>query len=444
VAPTPFHLVAVLQGRLLPTADAPVAIHTSVLQVEAAKGAPRMAPPRLMVLAGARLKRVPPMKAPRPTRSASAFRTVLSPQLGICSSVLHSKEFEKAAEMVLGEGVAIPAGTTHVWEIPSGKMFVTFTGAAAARVVFLAAGGRILGDVELVAEGQSLPVPADTSTVAVTCLGLLPREWKSVTPAFAAVTMAAAPARGFSGVGWELNDTREQIGTTVVLGRGATMVLGRPFYTAHRGQKTHWSMVRVSAAAREQRGIETRLPIGVRVVMVILDGRDSCAAERGDLAIGCDGATLVTPAIPVGGGNRRAVLYDVTDVNRESDYFTVSVVSEEGWRVTGVIGLQGKALEWATRLHGSVPEDMVPNGPLTPYGVVRVRFGGEPSKGGTTSGGATTKPGSVVLNPGATKAGSVLVPSTTPSTTPTTKAGSVAPALKIDITKTTPKTGDQK
>ena len=67
--------------------------------------------------------------------------------------------------------------------------------------------------------------------------------------------------------------------------------------------------------------------------------------------------------------------------------------SEEGWRVAGIIGLQGRAEEWARRLHGNVPEDMVPNGPLTPYGAVRMQLTGEtgsvkpvrPVTGGTTT-----------------------------------------------------------
>jgi hypothetical protein len=290
--------------------------------------------------------------------------------------------------MARGEGVTIPAGTTHVWEIPPEKTYVTLTGAAAARVVFLSAGGRILGDLELVAEGQSIPTPAETSTVAVSCLGRLPRELKSIQPGFAAVTLAAAPHRGFAAVGWELDDTREQIASSVILGRGAILTLARPHYTVHRGQKTHWSMARLAVALREQRGIETRLPISVSVVMVILDGRDSCAAERGDLAIGCEGARLITPAIPAGGGHRRAVLYDVAKPDRERDYFTVSVVSEEGWRVAGIVALKGKAIDWAERLHGNIPEDMAPNGPLTPYGSVRMTFGSE--AGGTDPGKTAT------------------------------------------------------
>jgi hypothetical protein len=42
--------------------------------------------------------------------------------------------------------------------------------------------------------------------------------------------------------------------------------------------------------------------------------------------------------------------------------------------VAGVIGLAGRAIEWANRWHGNVPEDMAPVGPLTPHGSVRIQL----------------------------------------------------------------------
>jgi hypothetical protein len=112
--------------------------------------------------------------------------------------------------------------------------------------------------------------------------------------------------------------------------------------------------------------------------MVLLDGADPSAAENGDLAIAAQGATLVTPPIPVGGGHRRALLYDVAAPPPAStappSYFSVSASSAAGWEITGIAGLHGKAVDWANRMHGDVPPHVVPQGPLTPDGSVRVRL----------------------------------------------------------------------
>ena len=65
---------------------------------------------------------------------------------------------------------------------------------------------------------------------------------------------------------------------------------------------------------------------------------------------------------------------DRTFVNLSVGHFVVSVGSARGWRVTGIVGFAGKAIEWANRFHGEAPERIVPEGPLTADGVVRVRF----------------------------------------------------------------------
>jgi hypothetical protein len=178
-------------------------------------------------------------------------------------------------------------------------------------------------------------------------------------------------------VGWQSGNLLEQIGPGTLLARGAGLRLARHATARVRGRKTSHSMVLLSQSSIGQQGYETRLPRSCTVVMVLLDGQDPTAAADGDLAIAVQGATLVTPPIPVGGGRRRALLYDLllNDITTTRlDSFTVSIASQKGWQVSGVAGLHGKALEWAIRFHGDVPERVVPDGPLTATGSVRIRM----------------------------------------------------------------------
>jgi hypothetical protein len=367
-------LLAVLQGRVAAAFDAPPALHTSVETLVAARNVPRMAAPRAKSRPGAMLKRIPAAKSVRPTRAAAPFRVVTSTATGTLSGRVHAKNFASLAARVAQDGVVIPAGSTQVWEVAPGETSLRLSGPGAARVVCLDAGGGVLSDIELVPETETLAMPQGTAMVAVQCLGQFPRTLKAPPPGFGALTLAAAPARGAAGVGWEMEDVREQIATSLVLGRGASLRFARPHLTRHRGQKTPWSMARIGDIASAQHGMQTRLPTRVSVVMVILDARDPCAVEEGDFAIAVDGAILKTPPVPVGGGRRRALLYDVAEPTRSRDFFTVSLASKEGWRVAGVIGLAGRAIEWANRWHGNVPEDMAPVGPLTPHGSVRIQL----------------------------------------------------------------------
>jgi hypothetical protein len=134
--------------------------------------------------------------------------------------------------------------------------------------------------------------------------------------------------------------------------------------------------VRLDAAMVNANGVETSLPISTDVVLVLLEETEAEAAANGDIAIAADGAHLAAPPIPVFGGRRRALLYDVVGREEGREELVVSVASVAGWRLAGVVGLPGKAVEWANRFAGGVPEHVVPDGPLTPDGTARVRLAG--------------------------------------------------------------------
>jgi hypothetical protein len=109
-------------------------------------------------------------------------------------------------------------------------------------------------------------------------------------------------------------------------------------------------------------------------VAVLLDQQDPTATVAGDLALALDGATLNNTPIRILGGRRRMLLYDVTQVTQGADHITVAAASLTGWRFAGIIGLTGNAQEWAVRFNGTIPQQLVQDGPLTPNGSVTVRL----------------------------------------------------------------------
>src|SRR5215831_18743185 len=364
-------LRAVLQSRPRPTQDVPSGLRTTVLKVKGADTAPRTAPPKPFTIPGTRLQRLRGSKAPRPTEYAAGLRTIHNPETGLLTARGHREAFEKAAAQVLGDGVILPSGVTHIWDIPVDASYtIAAAGDSFLRIVAMNRGGHALLDVETGPLERPIALPANTAAVAVQCLGKRPAGFNTVTAGPGAVTLALAPAGTQPALGWQSGGQREQVAANTLLGRGAIVRLGKSSSPRHRGQKTSHTMLRLSRATVEQTGVETTFPAAVSVVMVLLDGQDVTAATAGDLAIAADNAILSNSPIPVGGGRRRAVLYDVT---RQSEAtFTVSVASRAGWTVSGVVGLAGKAQEWAVRMHGNVPERMVPDGPLTPDGSMRV------------------------------------------------------------------------
>jgi hypothetical protein len=369
-------LRAVLQSPLVPVADTPPALHTTVARV-APPGAVRLAAPQPVSVSGARLERIAAPNAPAPTGLGRLARTLRNPDFGWSAGVSHSGALQQAESSVLrGEGATVGAGATHVWDLPAQRpRAVNLQGSAGARVTFLTRGGGVLGDRELLVSDQSsVPIPAEAAGVAIGCLGKTPDRINAPGGGFAALSFETARSGADVACGWQSANMLVQVGPGALLGRGACVVLSRATVTSRGRQSTTQAVVRALDTVGDLAGVETWLPASVGVVMVLLDQQDPTAASDGDLSIAADGATLAVPPARVVGGRRKALLYDVVDHDRTADHLVVAVASRAAWRVAGVVGLPGRAQEWAVRFNGNLPEHLVPDGPLTPDGRLTVRF----------------------------------------------------------------------
>jgi hypothetical protein len=372
-------LRAVLQGRPVATQDAPARLRTTVTNIAGAKGAPRFTPPRLDTVPGAKLHTLRAAQAPRPTAIARSSRTLRSAETGWSLGTAHRTQFALAEKLVRGDGIVLPAGTTHVWDIPAvAGQTVTVAGTAGARVSFLSRAGYMLSDTEMLPGGPPLALPANAAMVAVTCLGNVPVNpagaAPNIVPGFGAIAFAAGNHNAV--VGWQTGNIVPQVGSTTLLGRGCAIILPQPALINKRRQPAAQAMVRLSETLVDQPGVETWLPAGVTVVALLLDITDPTATQEGDLAIAVQGATLSSQPTRVIGGNRKMLFYDVVSHDPKAAHISVSSASRQGLRVSGVAGLSGRAQEWGIRLNGRVPEHLVAEGPLTPDGQIRVRIAG--------------------------------------------------------------------
>jgi hypothetical protein len=262
------------------------------------------------------------------------------------------------------------------------------------RVTFLDRNGRLLGDDEAAGTGtgastSTFPIPAGCGAVAVTGLGHVGAASRG---GLGAVSFSAASQGQCAVAGWQAGNLMPQVNSSTFLGRASCVILAQPSLSRKGKQRTAQGMVRLSQAVVDQSGVETWLPVSVGVVGLILDQRDPTAASSGDLAIAVSGAVVAAPA-QVTGGVRKILLYDVTKVSA-ADHIVVAVASQSGSRLSGIVGLPGRAQEWAVRWNGGIPEHIVPDGPLTSDGSVVVTIsaplpavtGLSPATGGTGGG----------------------------------------------------------
>lgn len=366
-------LRAVLQLRAQAVVNAPVAVKTSVTSIVAAKQAVRMAPPSADAIAGARLVRVPAANSPRATRVARPGRTLRSFDFGHVQPISGLKNFTQAEADVTGNGVTLVSGATHVWDIPGGIEQVVISGNAAVRITFLARSGMPIVDREdCVIEKLSVDVPQNAAMIALTCLGVIPAGEK--LSGFGVISLAHAPQGTSAIAGWQVGNHAPQISGRALLTRGSSLLLSTHHVPSHSKQKTSDALVAISYAIADQVGSETRLPLSIDTIVVLLDKQDADAANTGDLAIGVTGADVQAPPLIVVGGQRTALLYAIINRDPKAVNINVAVGSLKGWALAGVIGMQGSAQSWAVRWNGKVPEHIVPDGALTPNGSVIVRI----------------------------------------------------------------------
>ena len=137
-------LRAVLRGLPQVVSDVPTKLRTTVNSVAAAKGIARMAAP-LANAPGSGLIRVKAPTAPAPTRIAKPGSTLRSAELGWTSGTGHQQQLNDAVASFKGNGLTIPAGTTHIWDVPAGSQDeLIVSGDSAFRVTFLTRGGSVL------------------------------------------------------------------------------------------------------------------------------------------------------------------------------------------------------------------------------------------------------------------------------------------------------------
>ena len=368
-------LRAVLRGLPQVVSDTPPALRTTVTGVAAAAGVQRMAAPLADAL-GSRLVRVAAPTAPAATKIAKAASTLRSTDLGWTSGTAQQTEMANALSGLTTNGLSIPAGCTHIWDVPAGvQSELVVTGDSAFRITFLTRGGAVILDSEYPSASQtSAALPGNCAMVSVECLGKLPAGSPAITAGFAAVAFTAAPAGKQTVAGWQAGNLLPQVGPTTILGRGACLLLPQTYIPLRSRQAISQTMVRASDAVAEQIGTETWLPISIGVVMILLDLEDATASADGDLSLSADGATLSSSPIRILGGRRRALLYDVSNPDPKAGHITIGVASLTGWRISGVVGMAGNAQEWATSLQGKVPEHIVADGPLTPDGSISIRM----------------------------------------------------------------------
>jgi hypothetical protein len=156
-----------------------------------------------------------------------------------------------------------------------------------------------------------------------------------------------------------------QVGPAALLARGASLRLAAPL---RRGSGLP-ALIPATRALADRTACETTMPSSVDVVVVIVDARGGGVPSAGPRILST-GATLTAPLVAAG-GQRLHLVYAVHD--RSEPLLRIAVAAEQ-WQTTAVMGLPGRAEEWAEMLGTVAPRQLVPDGPLSATGAVSIQF----------------------------------------------------------------------
>lgn len=376
-------LAAVLQARSAATEPAPPTLRTTVsdAQRKAALATVKVRSElqREVAVPGARLDRRAAPQAPVATRFLNASTSVRSHQLGAAVSATRGAAFAQTEEAATANGTTLRVGVTQLWDVPFAQKAVVLDGDQAVRVTLLSRGGAVLSDAEYGSGRAEVLLPERCAAVALSGLGRIGAEgdWK-VPPGPGAVSAFAAPAGRAAATGWQSSDHGVQLNAATLLVRGAVLRVSEKSSVALHGQALVQAVVPLAQVVGLTTAVQMQLSAHVRVLAVLLDAVSARLPGDDDLVLGVENASIAAIPVRAGGGQRAVLLFDLTpdrEATANGDVpMIVSVHSVDDVRISGVVGLAGTAREWGDRLNGSLPEDWVPDEPLSADGSTQVRF----------------------------------------------------------------------
>jgi large repetitive protein len=189
----------------------------------------------------------------------------------------------------------------------------------ASRLVALGNGGTLLADRDLSGSGQDpWPVAVGTERIAVIALG-----------------ETSSPERGLAG--WHAGMHLPYLGWSTAIGSRCTVRSQGTGLLGHNERGDAGWLIGAELA-RGNSTVATRFSMPVNVVVIVLDDHGAFTANPSrHLSLGIDGATR---ALDVDGKPRPPVAYDVVpspNQQEQSNVVTITVASETGWSLAGVL-----------------------------------------------------------------------------------------------------------
>ncbi len=295
-------------------------------------------------------------------RGRGATRDILE-RLSALNGVMLRKPRDRSA---IPSGAVVAAGEVALYELPNATRDLDEAGnrpqlmvsGFTARVLMLSHGGRLLADVEV------RPRPAK----GVTALVPVPRGAHRI--AVAVGLPAAAQRAGLDG--WHSGAMLPLLGHQCALAAQSVVLCeGRQRVVRLRGLPREAGWIRGSELVEGTAIVHTRFARVPAFVAVVLDDPSGTTARRG-LSLAIEGASRPVdaqgeplPPTLVVRGQRVALVYDLLG-DAGSSGVTLSVASEDGWHLTGVVAaLDGDTRESLVAQLAQTTLDRLVRGPLS-------------------------------------------------------------------------------
>ncbi len=280
----------------------------------------------------------------------------------------------------LRAGTRINAGMTQIWDIPvrratGAPLKVHIVTDMAVRVTALDKGGYPVLDIEVM-DDITITLPENTARCALTGLGCVADVIGARGEGFGDISRRQSRTP-LATTGWQAHSNLTQLSRHTLLARGSLIRVDEALKTQKDGLPIQESLCRASTATQQQQDMTTWLPITTITLGILIEHpkpealRDTSVSP---LTIDTRHTYIASDALRVVDDRRALLLYTLKTPKTAANAGLIRTMPENNFTISGVIGFNVDARVLYKAYQERLPQTLVDDGAITPYGQARIVF----------------------------------------------------------------------
>ena len=280
----------------------------------------------------------------------------------------------------LRAGTRINAGMTQIWDIPARRatgapLKVHIVTDMAVRVTALDRGGYPVLDTEIM-DDITVTLPENSARCALTGLGRVADVSGARGEGFGDISRRQSRTP-LATTGWQAHTNLTQLSRHTLLARGSLVRIQEALRSQKDGLPVQESLCRASTVTRQQQRITTWLPITTMTLGILIEHSKVKALQDTSIVpftIDTQHTYIASDALRVVDDRRALLLYELKTPKTAAQAGLIHTIPTKDFTISGVIGFNVDARTLYKAYQDQLPQTLVDDGAITPYGQARIVF----------------------------------------------------------------------